>query len=199
MNREALKFTDLNTFLSVMEEKGYNGELKDFIFEQDKPPYCSAYFIPLHQLPESFDLESIDKFGGTMARVEEIHYVGTERFTADFMIFPLSRTGYVEVGIPAPTTFVQEMVPTKWTTEEMNYVINLEDGGGQEFFLTAAGKLVGMATVSQEQPQEFKTFKQAAKKISQITEKYPATCQLYVMELREFQARQKVLQPTEPD
>jgi len=196
MNRDAIKFTDLNSFLSTVDENGFNGEIKDFIFEKGQPPYCSAYFIPVHQLPESFDLESIDEFGGTIAQVEEIHYLGTERFTTDFMIFPLSLIGYVEVCIPAPTNFVQDMVPTNWTSGEMNYVINLEDGGGQEFFLTAAGKLVGLRAVSQDQPQEFKNYKLAAKKISQITEKYPPTCQLYVVERREFEARRKVLQVT---
>ncbi len=194
MSWDAVKFTDLDSFLSVTEERGYNGELKDLIFEQNKPPYCSAYFIPVHRLSERFDLESIDEFGGTMARVEVIHYLGTERFTADFMIFPLSLTGYVEVGIPTPTTFAQQMESTNWTTGEMNYVINLEDGGGKEFYLTVEGELIGLSSASPEQPQEFKTFKLTAKRIDQLKPKYPATCQLYAVERREFDKRRQMLQ-----
>lgn len=204
MNRDAVKFTDLDTFLSVMEERGCNGELKNFIFEHNKPPYCSAYFIPVHHLPESFALESIDEFGGTIAQVEAIHYIGTERFTSDFMIFPVSLTGYIEIGIPRPTTFARQMVPANWTTGEMNYVINLEDGGGKEFFLSVAGGLIGLSSVVPEQPQEFKTYKLTARRIDQLKSRYPATCQLYAVERREFDNRRRMLQeanmkPTEDE
>lgn len=197
MNREALKFTDLEAFFEVMEGMGYNGEIKNLIYEQDKLPYCSAYFIPTHQLPASFDISLIDQFKGKLAHVEEVRYLGTEEFNADFMIFPLSLIGYVEVNSTAPATFVPNTEVIDWATGEMNFVINLEDGGGKEFYVTAGGGLIGLADQSEEEPYIFKTHKQVTKQLDQLRQKYPKTCKIYAMEKREFEARRKAVQRPE--
>ena len=197
MNREALKFTDLDTFLEVMNGMGYNGEITKLIYEQDKLPYCSAYFIPTHLLPASFDFGAINQFEGRLAQVKEIRYLGTEEFNADFMIFPLSLTGYVEVDSKAPVTFVPSTTDIDWATGEMNFVINLEDGGGKEFYLSAGGALVGLADKSEEEPHVFKTNKQVTKQLDQLRQKYPRTCRVYALEKREFELRKKEVQDPE--
>lgn len=81
----------------------------------------------------------------------------------------------------------------------MIYVINLEDGGGEEFFFTVGGKCVKLKAVSDEQPQEFKTHKAAERKMDQYSEKYPAVCRLYPVELNEFKQRRIKLQTTASD
>jgi hypothetical protein len=45
----------------------------------------------------------------------------------------------------------------------MVYVINLEDGGGNEFFFTAEGGLIGLSSDGPEQPQEFRNYKLTAR------------------------------------
>ena len=201
MNRDAVKFTDLDTFLAVMEGFGYNGEIKDLIYEDNKAPYCFAYFVPTDLLPDTLqvDSEMLNRFGGTLARVEEFRYLGVEEFTTDFMVFPLSLRGYVEVRTIAPITFAPETIQNKWTAGEMVFIINLEDGGGKEFYLTQSGRFVGMADRNEEEPQPFKTLKQASKRVDQLRERYPETCRLYTTEQRDFEARRKILQtpPTE--
>lgn len=196
MNRDAVKFTDLDTFLSIMERMGYNGEIKDLIYEQGKLPYCSAYFVPTDLLPDTLyiDNDTLDQFGGTLAKVEEIRYLGFEEFTTDFMVFPLSLRGYVEVRIATPVTFAPETIQNKWTTGEMIFIINLEDGGGKEFYLTQSGRFVGLTDRSDEEPQPFKTLKQAGKRMDQLRERYPETCRIYTTEQRDFDARRKLLQ-----
>jgi hypothetical protein len=199
MSRDALKFTDLNTFLVVMERQGFRGQAQELIYEGDKLPFCSAYLIPLGLLPTAFDMSSVDEFGGSIVQVQEINYLGIEKFYTDFMIYPLSMTGFVELGGVSPVTFATENSEQDRDWKHMTYVINLEDGGGQEFFLTAEGDLINLSTISEQQPQEFKTYKLVSRKIDQIREKYPASCQIYPLERREFDRRQSILQspPTE--
>lgn len=75
----------------------------------------------------------------------------------------------------------------------MIYVVNLEDGGGNEFFLTAEGVLIGLSSDGPEQPQEFRTYKLTAKRIDQLKPRYAATCRLYALERSEFDKRRKAL------
>lgn len=192
MNREAIKFRDLDAFIEAVEGMGFNGEVADLIYEQGKLPYCTAYFVPTHLLPSTFDLDAINEFGGTITEVERIRYLGTEQFDADFMIFPLSMIGYVEIDSHSPANF-GPTTPIDWTTGEMVFVINLEDGGGKEFYLSANGKFVGLTDENQAEPQAFKTHKQVQKQLDLLRQKYPASCQVYALDHREFEARQKVL------
>ncbi|WP_018619758.1 hypothetical protein [Spirosoma luteum] len=197
MSREALKFTDLDAFLSVMEEQGFGQQAHAIIYERDKLPYCSAYLIPTELLPATFDLTMSPIFGGTLTCVQEVNYLGTETFHTDFMIYPLSLTGFVEVDGVSPITFADDK---QERDKHMIYVINLEDGGGQEFFLTVGGGLINLSTDADEQPQEFKTFKLVEKKIHQIRDRYPATCRIYALDKKEFDNRRVLLQapPGEP-
>ncbi|MVM33885.1 hypothetical protein GO755_27865 [Spirosoma sp. HMF4905] len=78
----------------------------------------------------------------------------------------------------------------------MNYVINLEDGGGKEFFLSADGKLIGLTDPGNEQPQEFKILRQALKKREELRPKYPPICRIYALEIGEFNNRRQILQKT---
>lgn len=201
MSREALKFTDLKAFLSVMEEQGFGDQAHAVIYERDKLPYCSAYLIPTELLPTAFDLNKSSLFGGFLTTVQEVNYLGTEKFYTDFMIYPLSLTGFVEVDGVSPITFAADKPEQDRDSKHMIYVINLEDGGGQEFFLTVGGGLINLSTDAEEQPQEFKTFKLVEKKIHQIREKYPATCRIYALDKKEFDNRRALLQtppPSEP-
>ena len=195
MSREALKFTNLDAFLSVMEEQGFGQQAHAIIYERDKLPYCSAYLIPTELLPAAFDLTKSSFFGGTLTSVQEVNYLGTETFYTDFMIYPLSLTGFVEVDGVSPITFADDK---QERDKHMIYVINLEDGGGQEFFLTVGGGLINLSTEADEQPQEFKTFKLVEKKIHQIREKYPATCRIYALDKKEFDNRRDLLQTPPP-
>jgi hypothetical protein len=76
----------------------------------------------------------------------------------------------------------------------MTYVINIEDGGGKEFFLTSEGKLIGLSDPGGVQPQEFKVLKQAIKKREELRPKYPPICRIYALEIGEFNNRRKLLQ-----
>lgn len=194
MNRDALKFTDLDAFLSVVQQQGISQQVEAIIYEEDKLPYCSAYLLPLELLPTTFDLSLAPEFGGSLTKVYEVNYIGTEQFFTDFMIYPLSRIGYVEVDGVSPITFAPDTQEDDQDWKHMIYVINLEDGGGQEFFYTVDGRLVNLATVSDEQPQEFKTHKLVEKKIDQIRERYPPICHLYPVERNEFDQRRSKLQ-----
>ena len=199
MSRQAIKFTNLDGFLSAMDQQGFGKQAQELIYEGEKLPYCSAYLLPLELLPSSFDLARIDAFAGTVTRVQEINYLGTEQFFTDFMVYPLSMTGFVEVDEVSAITFAADQSAQEQDWTHMTYVINLEDGGGQEFFLTMEGSMINLSTVTQEQPQEFKTIKLVSRKMDQIRDKYPATCRIYCLERREFDRRQSVLQPPKPD
>jgi len=76
----------------------------------------------------------------------------------------------------------------------MTYIISLEDGGGQEFFLDADGEMAGIATRSPQKPQEFSSYRATAKKVDALRAKYPKTCQLYAVEKAEFDERRRQLQ-----
>ena len=188
MNREAVKFDDLDGFMSVMEQNGFGPQARSVIYEKDRLPYCSAYLIPVELLPATLTVDHINRFGGRMTHVREINYIGTERFYTDFMVYPLSRTGYVEIEASLPTTFA----PLSDDDWDMVYVVNLEDGGGQEFFLTTEGGLA-VLSAGQETAQEFKDQKAVSKKISELRPRYPASCQLYAVERGEFDQRRKAL------
>lgn len=194
MKRDAIKFTDLTAFFQVMEGFGYNGEVKALIYEKEKLPYCSAYLVPTQLLPESFDLNAITEFGGTLTSVQDIQYLGTERFTTDFMIYPLSRAGYVEVETYGQSTFAPTSNDQDWTEGEMIYLINLQDGTGQEFYLTTQGTLASLSAKDEQEPQQFKTYKQVNKQLEALRQKYPKTCRVYFVERREFDERRKALQ-----
>lgn len=198
MNRDALKFTDLDAFMSVMQQQGMSQQVEAILYEEENLPYCSAYLLPLELLPTTFDLSLAPEFGGSLTKVYEVNYIGTEQFFTDFMIYPLSRIGYVEVDGVSPITFVSSTQEDEQDWRYMIYVINLEDGGGQEFFYTVDGRLVSLATASDEQPQEFKTHKQVDKKIDQIRDRYPPICRLYPIERNEFDRRRSKLQTTPP-
>lgn len=193
MSREALKFTDLEAFLSVMEEQGFGDQAHAIIYERNKLPYCSAYLIPTELLPVTFDLEKSSLFGGSLTIVEEINYLGTEKFYTDFMIYPISLTGFIESDSVSPITFAASKIEQE-RDKHMIYVINLEDGGGQEFFLTVGGNLINLSADGDEQPQEFKTYKLVEKKIQQIRGKYPSTCRMYALDKKEFDNRKALLQ-----
>ena len=193
MNRDALKFTDLDAFIEVTEGMGFNGEVTDLIYEEGRLPYGTAYFVPTDLLPAAFDLNDIDQFGGTITLVDKIRYLGVEQFNADFMIFPLSMEGYVEVDSFSPANLVPDISQIDWRTEEMVFVINVEDGGGKEFYLTASGSLVGLADQSDEDPQLFKTNKQVNKQLDLLRQKYPQTCQIYAVDNKDFEARRRSL------
>ncbi|MBD2703365.1 hypothetical protein IC229_22165 [Spirosoma sp. BT702] len=76
----------------------------------------------------------------------------------------------------------------------MTYVINIEDGGGKEFYLASDGKLVGLSSTDKQEPQEFKAIKLAMKKMDQLRPKYPPVCRIYAVERVEFDNRRQLLQ-----
>lgn len=195
----ALKFKDLDAFMSVMQQLGMSQQAEAIIYEENELPYCSAYLLPIELLPSTFDLSLTTEFGGSVTKVYEVNYIGTEQFFTDFMIYPLSRIGYVEVdGLP-PVTFAPKAQENELDWKDMIYVINLEDGGGQEFFFTVDGSLISLSVASEEQPQEFKTHKLADKKIDQIRELYPRNCLIYPVERKEFDQRRSKLQTLSSD
>lgn len=198
MSREALKFTNLIGFLSTMEEQGFGQQAYAIIYERDELPHCSAYLVPTELIPVRFDLAMSQQFGGTLTQVQDINYLGTEKFYTDFMIYPLSLTGYIEVDGVSPITFTDEKSGKERDLKHMNYVINLEDGGGQEFFVTVGGGLVNLSTTGEEQPQEFKTYKLVEKRVNQLRDKYPATCQIYAVTRKDFDDRRSLLERPSP-
>lgn len=79
-------------------------------------------------------------------------------------------------------------------TNQMTYVINIEDGGGKEFYLAPDGKLIGLTSNDPQEPQEFKAIKLALKKMDQLRPKYPPVCRIYAVERVEFNDRRQLLQ-----
>jgi hypothetical protein len=77
----------------------------------------------------------------------------------------------------------------------MIYVINLEDGAGKEFFVTADNQLIALTAETSEEPLKFKLIKLANKRINQLRPQYSAVCDLYWLELRDFEIRRKALMP----
>lgn len=192
MSRSALKFKDLDGFFKIAAGMGFTKILEDLIYEQGELPYCSAYLIPTDLLPSAFDLNQISKFAGSITTIEDIRYLGTERFTTDFMIYPLSLSGFLEVE-----TFGQDEPAYDPTNDpegrNMNIVINIEDGGGKEFYLAKENKVVALDDTSNQEPHIFKTAKQADKQVEELRKKYSEACQVYSLERHEFDARRKQL------
>ncbi len=191
MNREAIKFKDLNGFLSVTTKMGFNGEIKALLFEEGEPPYCTAYFVPTNLLPSTFDMQAIGEFGGSITEVEDFHYIGPDDPSRDFMVFPKSSVGYLEVESAPEGISTPEWLYNTAAIGEMVYVINLEDGGGQEFYLSTANTLVRLGLPDQEPPKQFKTHRQVNKQLDEMRAKYLPTCQVYAMEWRDFELRLK--------
>lgn len=80
------------------------------------------------------------------------------------------------------------------TSMPMVYVINIEDGGGKEFFLSVEGKLVSLDSTDNQEPQEFKAIKLALKKMDQLRPNYPPVCRIYAVERNDFNSRRQLLQ-----
>lgn len=78
---------------------------------------------------------------------------------------------------------------------EMIYVVNLEDGAGKEFFVTSDNRLIALTDETTDEPVQFKTIRLAKKRIDQLRPQYAAVCDLYWLELRDFESRRKALQP----
>jgi|GEM_PF-2204871 len=91
-------------------------------------------------------------------------------------------------------SFAMDRSAKQTATIQMTYVINIEDGGGKEFYLAPDGRLIALATNDPQEPQEFKAIKLALKKIDQLRPKYPAVCRIYAVERVEFNDRRKLLQ-----
>lgn len=188
MIHEALKFVDINAFFSEANKQGFNGEIKALLYERDLIPFGSAFFIPTDDLPESFDLATIDKFGGSLTCVESFNYLGTEHFLEDFMVFRPSLIGFVEISDPSPV-LCDHKAPN-WASVDMAHYIILEDGGGKEFFLNTVGKFVPIENTSEE-PQAYKVYGQAIKKADSLRPQYAGNCSVYTLEQRELEIRRK--------
>ncbi|RZK76093.1 MAG: hypothetical protein EOO85_12240 [Pedobacter sp.] len=93
-------------------------------------------------------------------------------------------------------SFAADRSGKQTATNQMTYVINIEDGGGKEFYLVPNGKLIGLASNDSQEPQEFKAIKLALKKMDQLRLKYPPVCRIYVVERNEFNTRRQLLQKT---
>ncbi len=91
-------------------------------------------------------------------------------------------------------SFAMDRSRKQTATSHMIYVINIEDGGGKEFYLATDGKLVGLASNDVQEPQEFKAIKMALKKMDMLRPKYPPICRIYAIERIEFNNRRQLLQ-----
>ncbi|GAB4039316.1 hypothetical protein [Spirosoma gilvum] len=91
-------------------------------------------------------------------------------------------------------SFAMDRSGKQTSTNQMTYVINIEDGGGKEFYLAPDGKLIGLASKDSQEPQEFKAIKLALKKMDQLRPKYPPVCRIYAVERTEFNDRRQLLQ-----
>lgn len=188
MNRDALKFSDLNAFRQELAAQGlFSDELiQDLFYEDGQLPYRSIFLIPLQLLPPAFDLDQIDAFDGQLTCVEDTRFLGHERYTQHFMIYRQSMTGYLEVQyVRTATNFATQQREAK----EMAFVISVDDGGGQEFFLTDSGDLVSMHKPSEIEPRIFKTNKQVRRQEDLLRQKFPSTCRVYGLERKEFKRR----------
>jgi hypothetical protein len=96
------------------------------------------------------------------------------------------------VALPLASSITFESVAV--TDDAMTYVINLEDGGGQEFFLSTECQLVSLKSQTEASPETFRSYKATARRIEQIQERYPESCHIYALEIAEFEQRQRVLQ-----
>lgn len=98
------------------------------------------------------------------------------------------------INMTTAITFAIDKEVKAGTSIQMIYVINLEDGGGQEFYVTSEEKLISLSLPNQPEPQEFRSLKLAMKRLDQLRPKYPATCRLYALERTEFNHRRELLQ-----
>ncbi|GAA4459267.1 hypothetical protein GCM10023189_32680 [Nibrella saemangeumensis] len=81
----------------------------------------------------------------------------------------------------------------------MAFVINLADAIGREYYLSVPGKMVPMDQPSQEEPKVFTHTGRIEKLVKSMSETYPATCQVYALERKEFEKRRQLLQnPPQP-
>lgn len=99
-------------------------------------------------------------------------------------------TKSIDEGCPS-TIFTFET--NEYELGEMIYVINLEDGAGKEFFVTADNRLIALTAETSEEPGQFKTIRQAKKRIDQLRPQYAAVCKLYPLELRDMEIRRDAL------
>ncbi len=76
----------------------------------------------------------------------------------------------------------------------MIYVINLEDGGGKEFFLVTGDRLIPLEDKGENKPTEFISIKLALKRMDKIRPNYPPVCRLYALERNEFDRRRNIVQ-----
>ncbi|RCR67076.1 MULTISPECIES: hypothetical protein [Larkinella] len=76
---------------------------------------------------------------------------------------------------------------------EMAFVINLADGTGREFYMTDSGAAVALDAPQGDEPMILRTDKLIEKNLINLKKKFPATCKLYAVELREFEHRRQNL------
>jgi hypothetical protein len=95
-------------------------------------------------------------------------------------------------------SFATDRSGKQTATNQMTYVINIEDGGGKEFYLAPDGKLIGLASNDQQEPKEFRTIKLVLNKMDQLRPKYPPVCRIYAVERKEFNNRRALLQKQQP-
>jgi len=91
-------------------------------------------------------------------------------------------------------SFAADRSAKQSTSIRMVYVINIEDGGGKEYFLSAEGNLVSLDSPDKQEPKEFKVLKLALKKMDQLRPKYPPVCRIYAVERNDFNTRRQLLQ-----
>lgn len=81
---------------------------------------------------------------------------------------------------------------------EMAFVINLVDGTGREFYINTAREAVAFNDPLKGEPLVLKDYPLIEKHINSLKKKYPATCRLYGVERKEFDAR-RVQQMQQPE
>jgi len=75
----------------------------------------------------------------------------------------------------------------------IQFVISLENEGGQEFYLAESNRLVGYTTPSDQLPMLVETFQQLSDQLNQLRQTYSPTWWIYVMDRTEFEERRKRL------
>lgn len=78
--------------------------------------------------------------------------------------------------------------------EGINFVINLDDGMGKEFYLTPNGNLVDLSDSDSSPPQTLQTDTEVVTLLRQLRGKYPASYRFYAVEFGEFQDRREARQ-----
>lgn len=81
----------------------------------------------------------------------------------------------------------------------MAFVINLVDAIGREYYLSEPGKMVPLDQPSEEPPKVLTLTKRVEKILDELRPNYPANCQVYAVERKEFEKRRQLLQnPPQP-